>query len=204
MPAVYDSGFWETPLGQIAINEELAKAVIDSGTAIRDPHAHNNEHSIEVQVPFIQYLFPGSKILPVLVPPKENAIILGKTIGEIIRHNKDTKIICIGSTDLTHYGPRYGFTPMGIGQKAIQWAHDVNDTKFIELALKLETQELLSNVAENGNACGPGAAAAVIAAAKELGIEKGTLLGQSNSNEVLMKHYGQSSNESVGYASIIF
>ncbi len=121
MPAVYDSGFWETPLGQVAVNEELAEAVIKSGTAIKNPEAHQSEHSIEVQIPFIQYFFQDSKILPIVVPPRENSIELGESIGKIIGQNSDTKTICIGSTDLTHYGPRYGFTPVGIGQKALQW-----------------------------------------------------------------------------------
>jgi AmmeMemoRadiSam system protein B len=204
LPAVYDSGFWETPLGQIAVNYDLAEAVISSGAAARFPETHNSEHSIEVQVPFIQYFFPGSKILPIIVTPRENAINLGGTIGTIIKQKHDKQIICIGSTDLTHYGPRYGFTPMGIGQKALQWAHDVNDMKFIELALKMEPRELLASAAENGNACGPGAAAAAIEAAKTLGAEKGLLLGHTNSNEVLLKLHRQKSTDSVGYAAIIF
>jgi AmmeMemoRadiSam system protein B len=204
IPAVYDSGFWETPLGQIAVNEELAESVINSGSAVSNCQVHQSEHSIEVQVPFIQYLFPGSKILPILVTPGENAIKLGESIGTIISQKKDIKIICIGSTDLTHYGPRYGFIPMGIGQKALQWAHNVNDMKFIELALGMESEELLANTAENGNACGPGAAVAAIAAAEALGVKTGILLGHTNSNEILIKNRGQASTDSVGYASIIF
>jgi AmmeMemoRadiSam system protein B len=204
MPAVYDSGVWETPLGQIAVNEELAELVINSGLAAGNPQAHLSEHSIEVQVPFIQYLFPGAKILPIIVPPRENVIELGKKTGEIINQKKDIEIVCIGSTDLTHYGPRYGFTPMGVGHEALQWAHNVNDMKFIELAIKMEPQELMASAAENGNACGPGAAAAAIAAAKELGSTKGILLGHTNSNEVLLKIREQTSSDSVGYAAIIF
>jgi AmmeMemoRadiSam system protein B len=203
-PAVYDSGFWETPMGQIAVNEELAESVINSGSAVRNPQVHLSEHSIEVQVPFIQYFFPGSKILPIIVPPGENAIELGEAVGKIIDQNKDIQSVCIGSTDLTHYGPRYGFTPMGIGQKALQWAHNVNDMSFINLAVKMEPQEILSGAAENVNACGPGAAAAAVAAAKTLGAEKGLLLGHTNSNEALLKIRGQTSTDSVGYAAIIF
>ncbi|MBN1974715.1 MAG: AmmeMemoRadiSam system protein B [Sedimentisphaerales bacterium] len=204
LPAIYDSGFWETPLGQITVNEELAESIINAGSAVKNQQAHNNEHSIEVQIPFIQYLFPGSKILPILVPPRENAIALGESIGTIISQNSDIKIVCIASTDLTHYGPRYGFIPMGIGQKALEWAHKVNDMKFIELALNMEPLELLSNAAENGNACGPGAAAAAVAVAKKLSVPKGILLGHTNSNEVLIKNRGQASSDSVGYAAIIF
>ena len=204
LPAIYDTGFWETPLGQIAINEELAESVINSETAISNPEAHNSEHSIEVQVPFIQYLFPGSKILPILVPPRENSIALGEAVGTIINKHDDKKIICIASTDLTHYGPRYGFIPMGIGQKALEWAHKDNDMKFIELALKMEPAELLNNSAENGNACGPGAVAATIAAAKKLGSKKGILLGHTNSNDILLDRSSQPGNDSVGYASILY
>jgi MEMO1 family protein len=203
-PAVYDSGVWETPLGQIVVNEELAELLINSGSAARNPNAHLSEHSIEVQVPFIQYLFPGAKILPIIVPPNENAIDLGKKTGVIISQKKDIKIVCIGSTDLTHYGPRYGFTPMGVGHEALQWAHNVNDMKFIDLAVSMDPQELMASAAENGNACGPGAAAATIAAAKELGCAKGTLLGHTNSNDVLLESRGQTSSDSVGYAAIIF
>ncbi len=83
-------------------------------------------------------------------------------------------------------------------------AHNVNDMKFIELAKKMEPQEILASAAENGNACGPGAAAATIACAKTLGVEEGMLLGHTNSNEVLLKLRGQASTDSVGYAAIIF
>lgn len=204
LPAVYDRGFWETPLGQIAVDQELAESIIDTGTAVREPHAHLSEHSIEVQVPFIQHFFPGSKILPIIVPPRENAIELGEAAGKIIENRENTKIVCIGSTDLTHYGPRYGFIPMGIGQKALQWAHNVNDMRFIELAMQMEPLKLMADAAENGNACGPGAAAATISAAKIMGAQKGILLGHTNSNDVLIKERGQASNDSVGYAAIIF
>jgi len=203
-PAVYDKGSWMTPLGEIAIDEELATAILDSGTAVSDSDAHSSEHSIEVQIPFIQHLFPDAKILPIVVPPSQQAVSLGEAVGDIIAANKDKKIVCIGSTDLTHYGPRYGFTPMGTGAEALQWASEVNDKKFIDLALKLDATGLLASATENMNACGGGAAAAAVAAAKKLGKTKGILLAHTNSNEVMMKKMGTSSSEAVGYAAIIF
>ena len=202
-PAVYDTGSWTTPLGEVAIDEELADAVLKSGTAVSDPNAHKSEHSIEVQVPFIQYLFAGAKILPILVPPSKQAISLGETFGDIMTP-AGKKIVCIGSTDLTHYGPRYGFTPMGISDEALQWASHVNDQQFIDLALKLEPEKMLTNAAENCNACGPGAAAATVAAAKKLGSKQGLLLAHTDSNEVMLRRMGSSSADSVGYAAIIF
>ena len=202
--AVYGAGSWITPLGEVAIDEELADAVLDSAVAVSDSMAHRSEHSIEVQVPFIQYLFTGAQILPILVPPTEQAVAFGTSVGDVISRDERKKVVCIGSTDLTHYGPRYGFTPMGTGAKALQWADSVNDQKFIDLALKLEPQSLLTSAAENCNACGAGAAAAAVAVAKKLGRTEGLLLGHTNSNEVMLRKMGTTSADSVGYAAIVF
>ena len=204
LPAVYDSGSWITPLGEVPIDEELAEAVLKTGKAVSDPAAHRSEHSIEVQVPFIQYLFAGAKILPILVPPREQAIELGAGIADIIDRQEQKKIVCVGSTDLTHYGPRYGFTPMGAGLEGLQWADKINDQRFIDLALKLEPETMLTSAAENGNACGPGAAAATVALAKGLGKTEGLLLAHTSSNEVMLRKMGTTGPDSVGYAAIVF
>jgi len=203
-PAVYDAGCWITPLGEVEIDEKLADAVLESTEAVKDSTAHRAEHSIEVQVPFIQHLFSDAKILPILVPPTEHAVALGISIGDIINRSENEKIVCIGSTDLTHYGPRYGFTPMGMGTDALKWAGDVNDREFIDLALRLEPKKMLTSAAENYNACGAGAAAATVAAAKKLGRTQALLLAHTNSNEVMLQKMGTTSADSVGYAAIIF
>jgi AmmeMemoRadiSam system protein B len=203
-PAVSDRGVWATPLGEVVIDEELADAILSTDQAVSDPDAHLCEHSIEVQVPFIQHLFPGAKIVPVLVPPTEQAVELGTRVGEIIGQQEGKKIVCVGSTDLTHYGPRYGFTPMGTGKDALAWAKKVNDKKFIDLTLKLKSAELLAGALKDGYACGPGAAAATVAAAKKLGCKRGLLLGHITSNEIMLRKMGTTSAEAVGYAGIIF
>lgn len=203
-PAACNQGVWETPLGEIFVDDELADAVLATGTAAADPHAHLSEHSIEVQVPFIQYLFPGAKILPIVVPPVEQAIELGANVGRIVAGQEGKKVICLGSTDLTHYGPRYGFTPQGTGREALEWAHNTNDKEFIDLALELKPADLLANAAKNGNACGPGATAATIAFAKEMGCERGRLLAHTSSSEVMQQKMDTTSTDSVGYAAIIF
>ena len=203
-PAVYDEGQWETPLGQVSIDEGFAKKILETGTAAANCNAHRNEHSMEVQVPFIQYLFGHAQIVPILVPPSERAILLGQAIAEIIKAESDKKIVCIGSTDLTHYGPHYGFEPMGSGPNALTWASGVNDKMFIDAALKLDAKEVLTSAAENQNACGPGAAAAAIATAKDLGKTEGVLLAHTNSNKIMKEKMGNSSADSVGYAAIVF
>jgi AmmeMemoRadiSam system protein B len=202
-PAVYDKGSWLTPLGEVAVDEELADAVLKTNAAVADISAHQDEHSIEVQVPFIQHLFADAKILPILTPPNERSIPLGEVVADIIKQ-QNKKIICIGSTDLTHYGPRYGFAPMGTGAKGLRWASEVNDNEFIDFVLKLQSQKMLASAAENYNACGAGAAAAAVTAAKKLGRTKGVLLAHTNSNEVMLEKMGYSSTEAVGYAAIVF
>ncbi len=202
--AVYEDGIWETPLGEVAVDKELADAVLSTGAAISDSNAHGPEHSIEVQVPFVQHLFVGAKILPILVPPGKQAVALGTSLGDIISRDEHRKIVCIGSTDLTHYGPSYGFAPMGAGPQALQWAGKVNDREFIDLALRLETEGMLTSAAENFNACGAGAAAAAVAAAKILGSKQGLLLAHTNSNEIMLRKMGATSADSVGYAAIVF
>ncbi len=72
------------------------------------------------------------------------------------------------------------------------------------VTLKLEPKRMLASAAENYNACGAGAAAAVVAVAKKLGRTKGLLLAHTNSNEVMLQKMGAASADSVGYAAIIF
>ena len=202
-PAVYPSGSWITPLGESFIDEELARQLTARNTAVSDVHAHSSEHSIEVQMPFIQHLFAGAKILPIVVPPSERAVLLGKAVAKIVSQS-EKKIVCIGSTDLTHYGPRYGFTPVGTGSDALKWASEVNDKQFIDLAVKLDAERLMTNAAENCNACGPGAAAAAVTVAKELAKTSGMLLAHTTSNKIMAERKSPTSSDCVGYAAIIF
>jgi len=204
MPALYESGSWITPLGQALIDGELAAAVLAEGAAVADANAHGPEHSIEVQLPFIKHLFPDAKILPIIAGPNKRAIRLGERLGDIIARDRRKKIVCIGSTDLTHYGPRYGFTPAGMGPEALKWATCVNDQQFIDMALKLDPHSLLANAVEKCNACGAGAAAATITAAKTLGKTEGVLLAHTNSNDVMLEKMGTSANDAVGYTAIVF
>lgn len=200
---VYDTGRWISPIAEIEIDEDLAAKIIATDCAAADKISHIQEHSIEVQVPFIQYLFPKAKLVPILVPCSGLAVVLGEETADIIR-DEDKDIVCIASTDLTHYGPRYGFCPEGVGDEAIRWAKEVNDAGFIDLALQMKASQLLEGAEENASACGPGASAGLVSCMKRLGKKKGVLLGHTNSNEVLERKYHQRSEESVGYAGIVY
>ncbi|MBN1508965.1 MAG: AmmeMemoRadiSam system protein B [Sedimentisphaerales bacterium] len=202
-PAVDDNDSWQTPLGIVAIDDALRSELLARGVVTANGGAHEYEHSIEVQVPFVQHLFPKAKIVPIIVPPADTALALGETAAEVASGSGRT-VVHIGSTDLTHYGPRYSFTPMGKGPDGLQWAANVNDRQFIDLATSMQPERLLAGAIEKANACGPGAAVAAIAAARKLGVPAGHLLAYTNSNEVMQKKMSSTSRDSVGYAAVVF
>ena len=207
-PAIFPKGIWQSPLGEIEIDEELAEEILAVSNVIESaPQAHTYEHSLEVQIPFIKKLFASAKIVPIMTPPTEDALIAGKNVAKAIEQantKSEKKIVCVGSTDLTHYGPSYSFTPKGIGVDGIAWAKQVNDAGLLEHILNLDARSALKYALETHSACGAGAIAATISAVISLGADKAMLLEHTTSYEVLGKAYGEFSQDSVGYASVIF
>lgn len=201
--AMDDSEAWETPLGPVRVDTELRRRLSDYSEVTIDSAAHHREHSIEVQVPFIKHLFPEARIVPVVVSPTEAAIAFGEVLADEVLGNQ-SDVVVIGSTDLTHYGPSYGFTPMGLGSEALKWAREVNDREFVDLALAVEPERLLTSAVNKGNACGPGAAAVPVTVARKLGVQAGVLLGQTTSGEIVASRGAAGSSDSVGYTAILF
>jgi len=200
-PVVMEEGVWSTPLGEIGIDAGVTREILGmEGVRVESGAAeHEGEHSIEVQVPFIQELFPEAKIVPVLVPPSGEAAAFGKAAGEVL--NERDGVVVIGSTDLTHYGPEYGFAPKGTGEKALEWAKEVNDRKIIDAACGMRAEEIVDIAGRYSNACGSGAIAATVAAAREMGKKKGVVIEHTTSHEVMPR--GEPSMF-VGYAGIVF
>jgi MEMO1 family protein len=205
MAHLYDSGQWGTPLGAVDVDEDLAEAILTEGGQFIQANcsSHSREHSIEVQVPIIQHVFPEAKILPLMVPATPQAHEIGAAVGRAIQ-NQNKRVACIGSTDLTHYGPSYLMTSMGTGAEAIRWAKDTNDKFFLDQALSMQADRLVDTANTYHSACGGGATAATVAAARELGAEKGCLLAHTTSAEVMAKKFNRSSTDSVGYAAIVY
>jgi len=199
--SLYAEGAWDTPLGPVHVDLVEAELLLDelSDVLVADTRAHKFEHSIEVQLPMIKHLFPQAKILPIAVPPGENAVELGDRIGRRLREVKK-EIAVVGTSDLTHYGDNYGFAPAGYGKPGHEWMVK-NDRRMIELALKVKADEILAEAAANQNACGPGALAAAVAAAGAMGAKKGHLIEHTTSFDVYpMGEFDMG----VGYAGIVF
>ncbi len=201
---MFADGAWRTPLGDALVDERLAERILGGTNLIeRNARVHADEHSLEVIVPFIQYLFGRAKILPIAVPPVGEAHEIGQAVGRILAAEQ-TSAVCIGSTDLTHYGPGYGFAPQGAGQEGIAWAKDVNDRSMIDLICRLESEKIVAEAELHRNACGAGAVAATVGAAVQMGAKRAKLLSHICSAQVSERLWGQQSSESVGYAGIVF
>ncbi len=199
-PAIMPEGSWETPLGEIEINSALASHLLKECPDLLTEklECHFMEHSIEVQVPFIQHLFPEADIIPIMVPPMKEAHLLGGRLAELLRGKE---VMVIGTSDLTHYGPNYGLEGMGAGKKALTWVKEVNDKRIIDLCLTMDAEGIVPEATRNMNACGPGALAATVAYARALGVTGGELLHYTTSYDV--EPAGEPSNF-VGYAGIVF
>jgi len=196
---VMDSGDFWTPLGSIPTDEELAAAVCAGETRVtrESPERHAPDNTIELQAPIIRHLMPEAKILVIGAPPREETLRLA---ADLVAHAQrlGRGLAVIGSTDLTHYGPNYGWAPRGHGAEALRWVREENDPRWIELACKLDPEGMIQEALDHHNACCPGAAAAAARAARELGHASGRLLSYATSADV------RPDASFVGYAGIVF
>lgn len=192
------SGF-TTPLGELRAAEtltaELAKE-LDLRDDPADSRWGNDDNTIEVQLPLIKYLLPDVQLAVIGPPASIEAIEIGRVATKKAQA-LGLPMAIIGSTDLTHYGPNYGFSPQGHGENAVRWVKEENDARLIERVLDLDAEGVIAEAQANRNACVPGAVAAAISGAKELGATNATLLRYLTSYDV---HPGSSF---VGYASVV-
>jgi hypothetical protein len=177
---------WQTPLGNVEVDSEAAEIVnSETRTVEIDYFSHTRDHSIEVQVPMLQYYKKSFKILPIILNDQdlEAAVEVGATLAKLA---KKKKTIIIGSSDFTHYEPN-------------EYAHE-QDKALIEPILEMDVERFYYILNQRRvSACGYGAIASTMVACKELGAKKGRLLQYATSGDIA----GDKSSV-VGYASIVF
>ncbi len=195
---IMSGGTWETPFGEIEIEAELAEKLKDKFSFQIETEADfYRDNTIELQLPFIKYFFNKVKILPIGVPPAKSSIEIGKEVVKSAQ-SLGLSVKIIGSTDLTHYGYSYGFSPKGSGVEAVDWVRNKNDQGFINAVLSMDPVKIIKEAQKNNNACCSGAVAAAIAAARQLGVNKAELAAYALS-------YDKKPDDSfVGYAGILF
>jgi len=191
-------GQWETPFGPIDVNADLAGALIRRHDFhLETPTRFQQDNTIELQMPFVRYFFKEAEVVAMGVPPTEKSLEIARSVVDISREKK-MRLAVIGSTDLTHYGPNYGFTTKGTGEKAVAWVKNENDRKVIDAMLRMDPETVIQEGLSNENACCSGAAAAAITAGRAMGAEKAEELAYATS-------YDKSPGSSfVGYVGVLF
>ncbi|MBE9512859.1 MAG: MEMO1 family protein, partial [Chloroflexi bacterium] len=185
--SIMTEGTWETPLGQIEIDSALAKQILTTSQHLEeDSKAHEFEHSIEVQIPFLQYFKKDIRLVPITLSYYDDATYkeIGKEIAQAVK-DLNREVVIIASSDMTHYEPQ------GSAQE--------KDTKAIEAILELNEDELLKRVNDlDISMCGYAPTVALIVAAKELGATRAELVKYQTSGDITGDY-----SAVVGYAGII-
>ena len=195
---VLASGGVDTPLGAIEVDGDLAAAFSSrAGLIPLSPSDFPDENTLELQYPFIRYFFPEARIVAAGVPPTDVAGRAGQAVVNVARQLGRT-IRIIGSTDMTHYGPNFGFSPAGQGPDAVDWVIRDNDAAAIEALAALDISGILSQGLSRRNMCCPGAAAAAVSACKEKGAVKGLCLDYATSYEI------SRTDSFVGYCGMLY
>jgi len=185
--AVMTEGSWETPLGDFAIDTELAELLAAGSDLVRiDPSAHEAEHSLEVQLPFIQALRRTPTMVPVAVSHLarwDQIVELGHAAAAAVRR-AGRDVLLVASTDMSHY----------ISAEEAR----LKDFLAIQKILDLDAQGLFEVVrSEEITMCGYQPTAAVLAAARELGATRGELVMYATSGDQTGDH-----DAVVGYAGL--
>jgi AmmeMemoRadiSam system protein B len=184
--ALYPDGEWLTPLGATAINSRLNELLLQHGRYLRsDSIAHRDEHSLEVQLPFIQYLRPDVSIAALCIGHGDYAPLrdIGHGIAAAIREYGE-EVLIIASSDMTHYES---------ADSARQ-----KDEMALERALALDGKGLLEVCHSRGiTMCGVVPATVMIEAALQLGASRAELVAYGNSGDVTGDN-----RQVVGYAAV--
>lgn len=185
--AIMSAGNWLTPLGQVPLDTELARNIREKCPQLaEDAQAHAGEHSLEVQVPFLQRLSSTLKIVPIAIAMADDASLelLGQAIADAIRRSPEPVLI-VASSDMNHYEP--------------DLITREKDGKAIEKILQLDPAGLLQVIRdEDISMCGYAPTVSMLTAAKELGAREARLIRHATSADA-----GGDTDSVVGYAGII-
>jgi AmmeMemoRadiSam system protein B len=171
--SLFARGAFETPLGRVPIAEDLAGALLGEEPAILDrPDPHRDEHSLEMQLPFLQHLVPKLRIVPILMgsQAREEVEALSRALVKVLsRWNGE--VLLIASSDLSHYEP----APVAHRLDALV----TGDVERFDESRLLDRLE-----ATRGHACGGGPMVAVMKAARGLGADRAAILCYGDSGDV--------------------
>jgi len=180
--AYADFDTWRTPLGDVPVDRDLI-AVLDQRLRLRRVR-HDSEHSLEVQLPFLQTALTGFKLVPIMMGDQSSATCreLGAAIADGVR---DRQTLLVASTDLSHYQPEAA--ARRLDQHTLQYVLDFDPEGLVEALARGEA-----------SACGGGPVAAVMFAARQLGATQAHLVKYATSGDVW-----EDRSRVVGYAAVV-
>jgi AmmeMemoRadiSam system protein B len=185
--AVMNEGFWRTPLGDVEVDSDAANQIVKESRIVDvDDLAHSYEHSIEVQLPFLQYLYGKEfKIVPIcfLMQDLSSAKEVGEAVAKIL---SGKNAVIIASSDMTHYEPQERAERKD--SEALEAIQAMDETRFYST---IETKRI--------SVCGYGPIAALITAAKIMKAKEAKLLCYKTSGDVIGDY-----SSVVGYAAVCF
>jgi len=169
--AVYRDGAFETPLGLVPVDENAATALMRSTSVVHeDDSAHAREHSLEMQLPFLQRVAPGVPILP-LVMGYQTPATVDALAGGLAATLRERPVLLVASSDLSHYHPANVAARL--------------DRVVLDLVSAFDTDRLQAALdAEPEHACGGGPVVAVMRAARQLGATDSRILQYADSGDV--------------------
>ena len=171
--ALWARGAFATPLGETPIDEELAGALLAASEAVVDGRRpHLDEHSLEMQLPFLQHLCPDLRIVPALMGRQTRASVEGLAAAlAVVLPRSSRPVLLVASSDLSHYHP----APVA----------NRLDALVIDDVARLDSERLMSRLEkEPEHACGGGPMVAVMRAAKALGANQSSVLRYADSGDV--------------------
>jgi len=185
--SIMSQGEWETPLGDVPIDEVLATALKRACAALEeDAEAHRFEHSLEVQLPFLQHEQENFQFVPIAVGTGDYESLeeLGHALAQVAAAHTPRPLL-VASSDLNHYEP--------------DAVNRLKDRKAIDCILALDPRGLYDTIhRENISMCGYGPTVAVLTAVHNLGAESAELVRYANSGDVTGDR-----SAVVGYAGIL-
>jgi AmmeMemoRadiSam system protein B len=193
-----------TPLGDIPIDGEFRELLRKELGGRPDRYQDN---TVEILLPMVRYFFPRSRLLWVRFPAEAASLEAGEAVARIAALlNRQT--VVLGSTDLTHYGDNYGFSPRGRGKKALDWVREVNDAAFIQAVLEGDAAKVLRRAEEDRSACSAGAVLGAMGFARSAGAGKARLLAYGTSADAAASEDAAAGDEDavpdsfVGYGAL--
>ncbi len=185
--AIMSEGGWQTPLGDVPIDTELAQALKERFPALQeDSAAHRAEHAAEVELPFLLLRQPELRFVPIALGTGQFEILkqLGKALGDVIAAQSDP-ILIVASSDMNHY--------------EADALTRVKDHRAIERILTMDPRGLFDVVTQQDiSMCGLGPAVAMLTAARQLGAKSAELVKYATSGDI-----SGDRNRVVGYAGVV-